>query len=235
MKTPALILVAVILGALSFTVGCDRQKSSAFGVGTHTLSSFDVPAQNGRQFPAQTIKLDNASLGDALSLYAEVSGRSVIRNINVPDTKITYFNPKTMSAVEVLQALDTVLAAQNIVTVYLGSQYVKVVPANQAYNEPGPVIDLPWNQLPDSSSFLIYVVKLRMKYSQAIPALEQFKSQHGNIMAIRCDAGGPPASKGSLPNLPLIFGVKDSSILIIRDYSSHVRRMLQVLEKMEQR
>lgn len=47
-------------------------------------------------------------------------------------------------------------------------------------------------------------------------------------------AGDPrkPASGASLPNLSSIIG-KDQTLLILRDYSSNVRRMLQVVEKME--
>jgi hypothetical protein len=50
---------------------------------------------------------------------------------------------------------------------------------------------------------------------------------------------GPPTAsrlgaKTGLPNLPVLLGAKEHSILILRDYSSNVKRMLQVLEQMEQ-
>src|SRR2546426_2070562 len=66
-----------------------------------------------------------------------------------------------MTAVELLQALDTVLAAQGVAMVFLGTQYVKAVSAKQAHLESGPVVELQPEQLPDSSSFLIYIVRLR--------------------------------------------------------------------------
>jgi len=50
-----------------------------------------------------------------------------------------------------------VLAAQGVAMVYLGTQYVKVVPAKDAPMEAGPVVELPPDQLPDSSSFLSHV------------------------------------------------------------------------------
>jgi len=45
-------------------------------------------------------------------LYAETAGRSIIRSGNLPDVKITFSNQTPMTTVEILQALDTVLAAQ---------------------------------------------------------------------------------------------------------------------------
>jgi len=185
--------------------------------------------------PAQRIKFEQAELAQVLSLYAEVSGRSVIRGENLPDVKITFFNQTPMSAVEVLQALDTVLAAQGITTVFLGTQYVKVVPSKEAHLEPGPIVELHPDQLPDSSSFLIYIVKLRnVTSSQAAPALQPFARLPNSIIAIGSGSGSRPSAAAGLPNLPAILGVKEHPILILRDYSSNVRRMLQVLEKLEQ-
>jgi hypothetical protein len=72
-------------------------------------------------------------------------------------------------------------------------------------------VELPWDQLPDSSSFLTYIVKLeKLRPEEATPFLQPFSK---------------------LPNS--IIGVRGSPILFLRDYSSNVRRMLEVLEKVE--
>jgi len=140
-----------------------------------------------------------------------------------------------MTTVEALQALDTVLAAQGIAMVFLGTQYVKAVSAKEAFLEPGPVVELRPDQLPDSSSFLIYIVKLnKVAVPQAAPALSSFAKLPNSIVAIGAVTGSRPSSQSSLPNLPAILGVKEHSMLILRDYSSNVRRMLQVLEKLEE-
>ena len=70
--------------------------------------------------------------------------------------------------------------------------------------------------------------------AQAAPALQPFARLPNSIIAIGSAGGSRPSSKASLPNLPVIFGAKDNNLLILRDYSSNVRRMLQVLEKLEQ-
>lgn len=221
---------------LFITVGCGAQRpAAATRPGeARTLSSFDAPTPGEKPTPAGMIHFAQAELAQVLNMYAEVSGRSIIRAGNLPDIKVTFSNQSPMTRVEVLQALDTVLAAQDIAMVILGTQYVKAVPAKEASLEPGPVIELPAHQLPDSSSFLIYIVRLKnVTRNQALPALQPFAKLPNSIIGL--GAGGPPPAKGSLPKLPPgLFGAKDE-LLILRDYSANVRRMLQVLETLEQR
>lgn len=231
-------LIALTLIGLAIAGGCDRQRTDAGsvpGAGARTRSSFDRPSPGERQFQAHAINFADAELSQVLTLYAEVSGRSVIRGGNLPDVRITFSNQSPLSAVEVLQALDTVLAAQGIVMIYLGSQYVKGVPVKDAPMEAGPVIELPRDQLPDSCSFMIYIVRLKhASHSQVVPALAPLAKLPNGIIAIGSGSSSRPSPKGSTPPLPAIIGAKDQSVLILRDYSSNIRRMLQVLEKLEE-
>ena len=229
--------IAILLLVLLVTAGCNKQraepKSAVRTAGARTFSSFDPPAPGEKVLPAQTIKFEQADLAKVLNLYAEISGRSIILSGNLPNNiKVTFSNQTPMTAVEALQALDTVLAAQDIAMIFLGTQYVKAVPAGTACTEPAPVVDLRPDQLPDSSSFVIYIVKLKkVTASDAAPALQPFAKLPNSIIGIGGGSRPPPGSK--LPNLSTIIG-KDHGVLILRDYSSNVRRMLQVLEKLEQ-
>ena len=64
----------------------------------------------------------------------------------------------------------------------------------------------------ESSSFLIYLVKLKhIDPHDAVSALTPF---------------------AKLPNS--IIGMRDSNVLTLRDYSANVRRMLQVLDEIDQ-
>ena len=136
---------------------------------------------------------------------------------------------------QILQALDTVLAAHGIAMVVLGTQYVKAVPAKEANLEAGPVIERKPEELPDSSSFMIYIVKLKGGTArQVVPAIQPFAKLPNSIMAVSSD-GGQRSSKAALPELSKnLFGTKDD-VLVLRDYSSNVRRMLQVLANIEQK
>jgi len=230
------IVLGLPLLALVMATGCDKRppdpKSALRVAGVRTFSSFDPATPGEKVMPAQLIKFEQAELAQVLKIYAEISNRSIVRAGNLPDIKVTFSNQTPMTAVEALQALDTVLAAQGIAMVFLGTQYVKAVVAKEAHLEPGPVVELKREQLPDSSSFLIYIVTLKnVKGSQALPALQPFAKLPNSIIMI---GGSPPPSKSGLQNLPAtLFGTKDD-VLILRDYSSNVRRMLQVLKKMEE-
>jgi len=195
-----------------------------------------VSAPGEKVMPAGMLKFEQAELDQVLKIYAETSGRSIIRAGNLPDVKITFSNQTLLTPVEVLRALDTVLAAQGIATIPLGTQFLKVVLAKEAPLEAGPVIELPPDQLPDSSSYLIYVVKTKNVVPRnASPALQPFAKLPNSILAIDSGVRGPPASKANLPVLPpSLFGVKDKGIIILRDYSSNVRQMLQVLKQLEE-
>jgi type II secretory pathway component GspD/PulD (secretin) len=234
MKSMALSLPLL---ALVIAAGCDKQqpdpKSALRVTVARTFSSFDPPTPGEKVMAANLIKFEQAELAQVLKIYGEISGRSIIRAPNLPDIKVTFSNQTPMTAVEALQALDTVLAAQGVTMVFLGTHYVKAVSATEAHLEPGPIVELKPEQLPDSSSFLIYIVKLKDgKGSQAPHALQPFAKFPNSIIMI---GGSLPPSKSGLPNLPAsLFGSKDD-LLVLRDYSSNVRRMLQVLEKMEER
>lgn len=161
--------------------------------------------------PAGSVRFEAVDLAQVLKLYQDVSGRSIIRSPNVPEVKVTFENATPLTRVELLQALDNVLAANGIAMVYLGTKYVKAVSAAQAATEAGPVIELPPDQLPESSSYLTYIVKLKNISSEQAVSLAQ------------------PFAK--LPNS--IIGMKGEQVLILRDYSANVKRMLKVLEEVE--
>jgi hypothetical protein len=239
MKSSIALLSAVVSLALLVAAGCGKQKpdpkSAVRTAGARTYSSFDPQTTGEKQFPALAVKLEQVELEQVLNLYAEVSGRSIIRAAGLPNPRITFSNQTPMTAVELLQALDTVLASQGLAMVFLGTQYVKVVPEGLAHLEAGPIVELQPDQLPDSSSFLIYIMKLKkVTAKDAASALQPFAKLPNSIVAIGGRSTSKPPAGASVPGLSALIGASDDPILILRDYSSNVRRMLQVLEKLEQ-
>jgi len=209
------LLFTSMLFAVALVGGCTRPTASSPATARQptppTFSSFDSPGR-ADEIRAHMIKFAEADLGQILEFYQELSGRSVIRWPSIsPNTKISFENTRAMSRVEALQALDTVLAAHNVAMVYLGTRYVKAVPAAQSPQEPGPVVEGPWEQLPESSSLVSYIVKLKhIPPENAVSALQPF---------------------AKLPNS--IIGVKGNNVIILRDYSANVRRMMQMLETVD--
>lgn len=201
------LLLTTMLLIAGLMVGCDKHVKSPGKPTPATFSSFDPPGGTNVVGPRMII-FTNADIDHIFALYQELSGRSVIRAPTVPNATITFQNTTAMTRTEALQALDNVLAAQNIVMVYLGTRYVKAVPAAQAPQEPGPVVEMPWDELPDSSSYVTYVVRLKHLAPQNAVGIAQ------------------PFAR--LPNS--IVAARGSDLLILRDYSANIRRMMQVLE-----
>jgi type II secretory pathway component GspD/PulD (secretin) len=205
-------LLKSTLVALALAIGCNKQGSSPRAwAGSQptppTFSSFDPPGGTNA-VASRTIVFANADIDQVFALYQELSGRSVIRWPNVPNVKISFENTRAMTRAEALQALDTVMAAQNVVMIYLGTRYVKAVPAAQAPQEAGPLMEIPWEELPDSSSFLTYIAPLKhIKAEEATSLLQPF---------------------AKFPNS--IIGVRGYGVIFLRDYSSNIRRMMEMLE-----
>jgi type II secretory pathway component GspD/PulD (secretin) len=177
-----------------------------------TYSSFDLPTRRAAQteLAAGSLNLQSADLDQVLSIYQELSGRTVIRG-PLPRPAITVRNQTPLTRVQALQLLDTALAQNGIAMVLAGDTAVKAVPNAMAASEGPPEITLPWEALPDSSSFMSRTVHLKkVRASELVPALMPFAKTPNALLPI--DAG---------------------NLLIIRDYSANVRRMLQVLQELE--
>lgn len=204
--------------ALVLTTACNERSGSVPEPATvpkpksKTFSSFDVANDTATVLAPHMVRFTEADLGQVLEFYQELSGRSLIRSPKVSmNSKITFDNQTPLTRTEALQALDNVLAANGIVMVYFGTQYVKVMVPSEVVSETSPVIELPPDRLPESSSFLIYVVKLKhISPQDAVAILTPY---------------------AKLPNS--ILGIRDSNLLTLRDYSANVRRMLQVLEEID--
>jgi hypothetical protein len=140
-----------------------------------------------------------------------------------------------MTRVKILQALDTVLAAQGITAIAQGTEYIKVVNSKDAPLETPPIFTGSPDQLPDSSSFVIYAMELRGKPGMSIAqAITPFSHSPNSI--IFCP-GEPPAALRKkvsvVDDVTKVLGPKAHDILILRDYSCNVRQMLQVVAKIQ--
>jgi type II secretory pathway component GspD/PulD (secretin) len=215
MKTSLLLASLTVLIAVAsnvFAQAPPAAKPPSNTAEARTLSSFDLPDANEERIPRAAIKFESIDVGEVLKLYQEISGRSIIRAATVPNAAVSFVNQTPLTRTEALQALDNVLAAQGITMIYLGTKYVKAVPAKEAPGEAGPVIELAPEHLPESSSYLTYIVPLKNRTpEEAVIGLQPFAKMPNSIIATR-----------------------GSDVIILRDYSINVRRMLQVLERIEQ-
>lgn len=95
----------------------------------------------------------------------------------------------------------------------MGELAVKAVPEARASSESPPEIALPWKELPDSGSFMLRRVRLKtLRPSEVVPVLAPMAKAPNALLPV--DAAGE---------------------LILRDYSSNIRRMLEMLEDLEKK
>jgi len=210
MRTKLLGLLVVIAAVVALVVSLRPARSVPR---EETFSSFDPPGGRYEKqlLPANRLKFEQAELPQVLQLYQELSHRTVVRSAGLPSISISIQNETPLTRREALQLLDTLLAQNGVIMIPLGTKFVKAVPSAQASTEGAPVIELPAEQLPESSSYMLYVVKLKVRKPREVaPAMQPFAKMPNSIMAI-----------------------DDAGILILRDYSTNIRRMLEVIDKIE--
>ena len=194
-------------------VGCGTTKTHQPQVPKTSFSSFDqpVPGVAEKIYGVNEINFKGMFLDDVLAIYAETSGRNVIRSGTLPKTSITLLNKTPVTRVETLQLFDTVLAQNGIAMVLSGEKSVKTVHIPAAGQEAGPVIDLPADQLPDSSSFMVRIVHLKKtKPSELVPVVQPFARVPNGII---------PMDK--------------ERVLVLRDFSANIRQMLKMIDVAE--
>ena len=175
------------------------------------FTSLDPVGNADQNFAPGLLQFTDSDLAQVLDIYRELSGRTVVRSSSLPSAKITLKSETPLTRVEALQALDTVLAQNGIVMIPQGTKFVKAVAAQAAAYENPPVMDLPREQLPDCGTYITYIVDVKhQKPRDLTPALQPF---------------------ARMPNS--ILGIDSARLIIMRDLSSNVRRMLQVLERVD--
>jgi general secretion pathway protein D len=163
--------------------------------------------------PPGLINFPAMDLNQVLPVYAELVGRTVLRPTTLPAPTITLVSKLQLTRREAIAALDAVFALNGIATVNIGDKFVKVVPVGQAGQVGASFSKQPLDQLPDLGQFVTHVIQTTyVKPSDVVQALTPFAS-----------AG---LANGILP-------IDPSQILVLRDYSENVKRMLEMIKKID--
>lgn len=161
--------------------------------------------------PAGTINFQGVDLNQVLEVYAKFVGRTLIRGA-LPDAKIILKAETPLTKSEVIQALQAVLALNNISVVNIGDKFVKVLPSDQA-NSAGAELDRSTaaTNLPNMGSYTTRIVQLKyVKPSIMIPFIQPFAKLANSVTAI-----------------------DDNGILVMRDYAENVKRMMEMIEQID--
>lgn len=164
-------------------------------------------------FPAKTIDFTAAPLESVLPMYGEFVGRNVLRPATLPEAKIVLRQTTPLTKLELVQALEAAMALNNVSVVNVGDKFVTVVPTADAWKIPGRINTNLTDHIPEMGSVMTHIAQLKYsKPTELVQVLTPF-------------ASGTAAS----PIMP----IDSSGILVLRDNVANVKRMLEMIEKVD--
>jgi type II secretory pathway component GspD/PulD (secretin) len=163
--------------------------------------------------PALSINFPNADLDQFLTVYTEFVGRNLLRPATLPAAKIVLKQTTPLTKLEVVRMMEAALSLNMVAVINVGEKFVTVMPSAEAYKIPGIINTNVAGDLPVLGSMVTHVVQLKnSKPSEMVPILTPF-------------ASGTAAN----PVMP----VDSSGILVLRDNVANVKRMLEMIEKVD--
>ena len=158
------------------------------------------------------MKFPNAPIDQVLRFYAELVGRTILKSPQVlPSMNITLEVQTPLTRAEARQALDTVLSLNGIAMIPVGEKFVSVVLSAQALQEASAFNIVEGGKLPEAAQFITQIVHLTNALpSEVVPAITPFVKVPNGIVPI-----------------------DSSQMLIIRDYAINVKRMLEVIKRID--
>ena len=170
-----------------------------------TNSPLEEPLQPG------LIDFRSADLNQVLEIYSMMVNRTILRPATLPAPTISLTTHGQLTVGEGIQALEAVLGLNGITMVNMGEKFVKAMPEAQG-NTAGAKFDTnSAAHLPDMGQYITHVVQLKFaKPSEMVPVLTPFIK---------------------IPNA--ILPIDSSQILVLRDYTENVKRMLELIKEID--
>ena len=170
------------------------------------------PAGLGQAESAEfSFKFYNTPVDQIFEEYSEITGRTVLRSASLAATPVTIITASPLTRKEAIQALDGALSLNGIAMLPQGEKFVKAVLATEAPLQGAAISKLQDGEYPDAEQFVTHIVQLKVaKPSELQPLLQTFTRIQGGIVPI-----------------------ESNQILVIRDYASNIKRMLELIEQID--
>ncbi len=170
-----------------------------------TAAPVDEPREIDLNFP-------NSVLENILKMYAELTGRTILRPGNLPANQtITLVSNGKLTRTEAIQAINSVLTLNGISLVPEGERFVKAIQSTQVLTEGAAFSKLAPELLPEAGEFVTQVVQLTNAFpSEVQPTLAPF---------------------AKIPNG--IVPIDSSMTLVIRDFAPNIKRMMEIIHKVD--
>ena len=162
--------------------------------------------------PAGMIDFHKLDMPQVLQVYAELVNRTILRPSSLPEPQISLTTRTALTRSEAIQALDAVLGLNGIAMVNVGDKFVKAVPTANAGGVGQAVFKGNGELLPELGQYVTYVMQVtNVAPKDLVQALQPFAS--------------------TVPNPILPIG--ESQILVLRDFSENVKRMVEMVKKID--
>ena len=157
------------------------------------------------------IDFRQADLNQVLDIYSLLVNRTILRPATLPAPTVTLKTQTLLTKHEAIEALDAVLGMNGITMINMGDKFVKALPEAQG-NTAGASFDTnSATHLPEMGQYITHVVQLKYaKPTELVPVLQPFVK---------------------IPNA--ILPIDSSSILVLRDYTENVKRMLELIKEID--
>ncbi|MEO8429020.1 MAG: secretin N-terminal domain-containing protein, partial [Verrucomicrobiota bacterium] len=156
------------------------------------------------------LNFNNTPLDQVFDTYSRLSGRTVLRPATLPG-QVTIKTLTPLTPEEAVQALNTVLALNGITIIPQGEKFVKAVLPASAPTEGTPFSKLDSSEIPEGDQFITQIVKLKYAAAEEV------------ALAL------VPLTK----NPSGVVGIPSAQVVILRDLSSVVKRMLELIAKID--
>ncbi len=164
------------------------------------------PAQPAEQANIN-FEFQGASVTAILDWYSRLTSRSIISAPNL-NAQITFRCQSKLTREEAIQALDSVLAINNIAAIPLGDKFLKVVQITTAKQE-----GLPFGRVVAPADTLgTQIIPLKYaKASDVVPVLQPYLHPYGQLMALQ-----------------------DSNSILISETAGNLKQMMEIVSYVDQ-
>lgn len=147
-------------------------------------------------------------LGTLLEEYGALVGRTIILAQNLPKVTFDFKTNNDLTYMEARAFYETLLSQRAIAVIPLGEKFVQIIPAAEVTKTPPKFTTMSGDELPEGQIYIIKTVQLEY----ALP------SEMADVLS----------SYAKSPNA--VQSIDSTKTLVLRDYSSNVKRMLELIE-----
>ncbi len=172
-----------------------------------------TPAPAEETLPQGMIDFRGADLNTVLEFYSKLVNRTLLRpGTLAAANQITLTTQGGLTRKEGIQALEAVLAMNGISIQNVGDKFAKVVLTANAGQVGAPFDTNRVDRLADLGQYVTHIIQVtNVKPSELTQVLQPFAS---------------PGNTGIIP-------IDSSQILVLRDYTENVKRMLEMIKKID--